>query len=415
MNGSRDCSRRDFLGATLAVGAAGTLLGGLAKAADPAPVAAAPAAAPLRKVKIGLVGCGGRGTWLMKLFQAHGGYEIHAVADYFPAVAEASGKALGVDPSRRFSGLSGYKKLIESGVEGVIIEDVPYFYPEQAMASVEAGKHVYVAKPVAVDVPGTLQIGEAGKRATQKNLAFIVDYQLPTEPACIEVADRIRTGALGGLAHINSYGMAWHAWPDPAMGATIDSRFRDEIWLSDTALSGDTIVSYDIHIIDTLVWALGRRPVAAYGRARTLRSNPHGDRTDVVTVIYEFDDDLVWTHMTQALDNNFSAPTLSASILGTTAEAFFHYGGKVHVRGGNRGFAGKTTSVYNDGAARNVASFHAAITGGEFKNPSVQRAVDGHLTAILGREAAARNARITMDELIKENRRLEVDLKGLKA
>jgi predicted dehydrogenase len=394
--------------------AAGSLLGALAgRAEETAP--AQPASAPVRKVKLGLVGCGGRGKWIVPLFREHGGFELHAVADYFPQVAAAAGQAFGVEPARCFAGLSGYKKLIESGVEAVAIEDVPYFYPEQAAAAVEAGKHVYVAKPVAVDVPGTLQIGEAGTKAAVKNLCFVVDYQMPTEPAVIEVAARLQAGAVGKQAHVTSFGMAWHAWPDPPMGNAIDSRFQNQIWLSDTALSGDTIVSYDIHIIDTLLFVLGRRPVAAYGIARTLREKPHGDRTDTAAVIYEFEDGLVWTHVTQALDNNFTAPTLSASILGTVAEAYLHYGGKVFIRGGDKHYSGNTPSVFRDGVVRNIAAFHRGIAEGPGGNPTVQRAVDGHLAAILGREAAARKARLTMEELIKENRRLEVDLAGLTA
>jgi myo-inositol 2-dehydrogenase/D-chiro-inositol 1-dehydrogenase len=410
-------SRRHFLGHAVTASALTPLLTGLrADAAEPAPVPGpATPAIPLRKVNLGLIGCGGRGSWIAKFFLAHGGFEIHAAADYFPNVVQAFGKAHGLDPARCFSGLSGYRKLLESGVEAVAIEDVPYFYPEQAAAAVAAGQHVYIAKPLAVDVPGALQIGRAGQAATKANLCFVVDYQFPTDPAAIEVAKRLQQGALGRLSQINSYGMAWHAWPDPAPGPGLSSRFRNQIWLSDTVLSGDTIVSYDIHIIDTLVWALGRRPIAAYGIARTLRENPHGDRTDALSVLYEFEDGLVWTHVTQALDNNFTAPTLSGTILGTTAEAFFHYGGKVYIRGGDQGYSGKSPTVFNDGVTRNIATFHQGITGGPAGNPTVQRAVDGHLTAILGREAAARKTRITMAELIQENRKLEADLMGLQA
>ena len=96
-----------------------------------------------RKIKLGVVGGGGRGCWIANLFKRHGGYEMHAMADYFPAVADRCGEGLGVDKARRFSGLDGYKKLLDSGVEAVMIEDVPYFYPEQSRAAVEAGKHVF--------------------------------------------------------------------------------------------------------------------------------------------------------------------------------------------------------------------------------------------------------------------------------
>ena len=103
-------TRRLFLGSTLAA----SVLSALPTRAEEAkPV-------PARKIKVGLIGCGGRGMWLTNLFNKHGGYEFHAVADYFPDVADKAGEALKVDKARRFSGLDGYKKLLDSGVEAVI-------------------------------------------------------------------------------------------------------------------------------------------------------------------------------------------------------------------------------------------------------------------------------------------------------
>jgi hypothetical protein len=98
----------------------------------------------------------------------HGGYDMHAVADYFPQVAEEPGTELGVDPARRFSGLSVYKRLIESGIEAIALKDLPHFFPEQVGAAVDAGLHAYMAKPVASDVPGVLSIRESAKRATAR-------------------------------------------------------------------------------------------------------------------------------------------------------------------------------------------------------------------------------------------------------
>jgi predicted dehydrogenase len=370
-----------------------------------------------RKIKIGIIGGGNRGNFIADRIKEHGGYEIHAVADYFPEVAEAFGTKYGTDKSRRFSGLSGYKKVLESGVEAIAILDVPYFYPEQAKAAVDAGVHVYIAKPVAVDVPGTLIIGEAGKLATQKKVCFLVDYQMPTDPAIIEIGNRVRAGALGQIAHISSIGFAWQGWPDPPLDKTIASRLQGEIWLSDTALSGDTIVSYDIHIIDGLLAVTGhRQPVAACGRARTCRPNPNGDRTDVATVIYEQEDGALWTHVTQAITNNFDVATLSASIFGMKATAHVGYDGKVYIRGGEKHYVGAVSkTVYTDGADRNLADFYTNITKEHFDNVTVKRSVEGHLTCILGREAAARGGRLTMGQLLKENKRLEVDLTGLNA
>ena len=408
--------RRRFLGGTLSALGAGALLNagrGLAEE-QPAPKAEAKAEAPKRKVKLGIVGCGGRGGWIAKLFQQHGGYEMHAVADYFPDAAEACGNALGVDKARRFTGLSGYKKMIESGIEALVIIDVPYFYAEQSKAAVEAGCHVYMAKPIAVDVPGCLTIEAAAKQATQKKLCFLVDYQLPLEQPNVEVANRIREGALGPLAYIASFGLA-SAWADPAKGASIESRLRGEIWLSDIALGGDNIVSYDIHIIDGVTWVMGKRPVAACGKSRTCRPGPNGDRTDCAAVVYEYDDGVIWSHLAQSLNNNFDITTLSASFFGLTATGHIQYGGKSYVRGGPKHYVGNQGSIYDQGAMRNIADFHQNITEGHFENATAQRAVDGTLTAILGREASARRRYLTMEELLKENKRLEVDLTGLKA
>jgi predicted dehydrogenase len=292
---------------------------------------------------------------------------------------------------------------------------VPYFYPEQAKAAIEAGCHVYMAKPMAVDVPGLLTIEAAAKQAAEKKLCMLVDYQLPTEQPFLEVATRVRDGALGKIVHLASFGMAWHAWPDPPIGPTIESRLTGQIWLSDTALSGDTIVSYDIHIIDGIVFIMGKRPVSACGIARTCRPEPHGDRTDALGVVYEFDDGTIWTHVTQALDNQFDVTTLSASLFGMSATARIQYGGKVFVRGGPKHYAGQCGSLFDQGVIKNIATFHQSICDGKFDNPTVKRALDGHYAAILGREAAARKKFLTLDELVKENKKIEPDLKGLKA
>ena len=404
----KQLTRRRFIGNHLAAAAAGALAvssGAPARAEGPA---------PKQKIKIGLIGCGGRANWLMPLLQKHGGYELHAVADYFQEEADKTGASFKVDAARRFSGLSGYKRVLESGVEAVLIEDVPYFYPEQARDAVAAGCHVYMAKPIAVDVPGCLMVKAAGEAATAKKRCLLVDYQLPSDPAMVEIAKRVGEGALGRLAQVASFGLAWHAWPDPALTANIESRLRGQIWLSDTALSGDTIVSYDIHIIDGLLAVLGKTPVSACGISKTFRAKPNGDRTDVASALYEFDDGSVWNHLTQCLDNNFDLPTLSASLFGMSATAHIEYGGKVFIKGGEKHYVGEIGDVFTEGVERNIADFYRNIAEGHFENATVPRAVNGTLAAILGREAAARRQYLTMDALIRENKRLETNLKGMK-
>jgi len=413
-----DPSRRRLLGGTLAAAAA-TSLGWMPRlnAAEPAAGAASPVAAQppsySRKIKLGVIGNGGRGSWIAKLFQAHGGYDLWAVADYFPDVADKCGAELGVDPARRFSTLSGYKKLIESGVEAVAVETPPYFIPEQVTAAVDAGLHVYMAKPVASDVPGALKIEAAGRRATQAKLCFLVDYQMPTDPINLEIASRIRNGALGKIARVFTVGHTG-LLPDPPKTATLESRLQQLIWVNDVALGCDYLGNFDIHAVDAALWVVGSRPVVASGASKIQRPDPHGDSRDVASVIYEYADGLIHQHSGQALDNQ-TTTELSATIHGTAAHAFITYWGKSYIRGGRQPYGGGTIEdLYESGAKRNIHRFYDEVTTGRFENDTCQRAVDGVLTCVLGYEAAWRRTRLTMDAVLAENKRLEVDLGGLK-
>jgi predicted dehydrogenase len=406
-------SRRRFLEGVTATAASASWLATGVSTASEKPEASAPAG---RKIKLGWIGCGGRGLWLAKLFQDHGGYEIHAVADYFPDLVDKGGEALGVDKSRRFTGLSSCQKVLDCGVEALGILDVPCFFPEQATAAVAAGCHVYIAKPIAVDVPGCLAIEAAGKLATQKQRCFLVDYQLPTDPVNIEVVQRIWDGGLGQLRAVTTIGQGGGAnqLVDPPKGKTIESRLRGLVWCADIPLGGDPLVNYDIHIIDAAVWAIRRRAISAVGYSRICRPEPHGDRQDLAFVTYECPDGLLWNHTTMVLPDH-GQETLTCNIHGQLASARIGYEGKSFLRGGPKHFGGGTVEdLYKQGAVRNIATFYQSVVEQRFDNPTVQRAVDGTLTAILGREAALRGVRLTMDELLKENRKLEVDLSGLR-
>jgi len=406
-------SRRRFLGGALAAAAASSSFGPLASLAADAAPPAAPAAEFKRKLKLGVVGNGGRGSWLAGLFKKHGGYELQAVADYFPDVADRCGEALGVDKARRFSTLSGYKRLMESGVEAVALEVPPCFFPEQARAAVEAGLHVYMAKPVAVDVPGSLQILEAGKKATRQQKCFFVDYQMPTDPVNIEVLRRLRSEGFGRIEHLATVGVT-NGFADPPQTATIESRLRSLIWVNDVALGCDYIGNFDIHAIDAALWVLGRRPVAARGSSRVCRPDPHGDARDVCSVVFDYADGLVHNHFGQAL-NNFTPGELSCRIYSAKGNALVNYWGKAQMRSPEDAWSGSVDNLYEAGAVRNIAAFYQHVTEGHWENETVPRAVDGVLTCILGREAAARRVGLTMDQLLKENKRLEVDLSGLKS
>lgn len=366
-----------------------------------------------RKIKLGVIGCGGRGSWIANLFKQHGGYEMHAVADYFQHVADKCGDKLGVSQDRRFSGLSGYKKLIASGVEAVALETPPYFFPQHAESAVQAGLHVYMAKPVAVDVPGCMKILDAGKQNTKNNKVFRVDYQIPTDPNNIKAAKAVHEGKIGPIAQVATFGIGG-SFPDPPKTETIESRLQKLIWVNDIELGCDYIGNFDIHALDAALWAIGQRPVAASGFSRICRANPHGNSRDVCSVVYKYANGIVHNHFGEALRNNVDG-RLSCRVYGQTANALIDYWGNAYVRGGKAHFSGPIKSLYSEGAKRNIAEFYNNIVKEDYSNKTLQRSVDGALTAILGREAAARGDLLTMDELIKENKKLEVDLTGLKS
>ncbi|MCX6875473.1 MAG: Gfo/Idh/MocA family oxidoreductase [Verrucomicrobia bacterium] len=403
-------SRRRFLGTALATSA----VAGIVHSADShaQEAGSAPPAAFDRKLKLGLIGCGGRGTWLGGLFQQHGGYQIHATADYFQAQADQAGDKFGVAKARRFSGLSAYQRLLESGVEAVTVVNLPRFHAGHAQAAIAAGCHVYAAKPVAIDVPGALKVQAVGRLATQQKLVYLVDYQIPTDPVNLEVVKRIHAGALGKLMHVDSLGFS-SVWPDPPERKA-ENLLRSGNWITAIPLSGDFIVEYSIHTINAVLWAVGKRPVKASGRTRRCRANAHGDGRDLYLVSYEFDDGLVWTHRCQAL-NNGQDVLIRCEVYGDAAYAHVNYWGKSFLRGGPSQFGGgPVDNLYDQGAKRNIATFYQNIVGGNFDNPTPQQAGDDALTGVLGREAASRNKELTMQEIIAENQGLEFDMTGLK-
>jgi len=258
-----------------------------------------------------------------------------------------------------------------------------------------------------------MQILAAGKKAAEKRRCFLVDYQIPTDPHNIEIARLIAAGEIGKPAVVTSRYFGG-GWPDPPRTATVESRLQRLIWCNDIALGASHHVNACIHTIDAVLWALGKRPVRAAGFSQIARDNPHSDSHDVLAVSYTFADGTVWDHCGRHLNNMY--PFESAALIhGAKGYAQISYGGKVRLQGPDNIYANEVLNLYEAGAVRNIATFYRQITEAQFENATVPRAVDGVLTTILSREAAMRHALLTMDELLKENKRLEVDLSGLKS
>ena len=365
------------------------------------------------KVEVGVIGLGGRGEWITELIEKHGGYQITSVADYFPQVAEAVGERFKVPKERRFSGLSAYKKLIQSGPDAVFLETPPYCFPDQCTAAVEARCHVYIAKPVACDVAGCLTVARMGRKATAAGKVFLVDFQTRTDPFFIEGVKRVHRGDIGKIGLLSS-NYTDEAFPDPPKTATIESRLQHLIWTNDVALGGGMIVNCDIHAIDVALWLSGKNPRSAMGCARVAKKNPNSDTNYLYSVTYEFEDGAILNHRGEHLHNRQS---YDCSCVAYCLEGFLEtsYYNQVRMLGNQTGWrGGKVEDLYVQGAIRNIATFHKSIVNGIYDNPTLEPSVASTLAAILGRQAGTRNTRVTWGEMIKNNEKIEVDLTGLK-
>ena len=232
-------------------------------------------------VEAGLVGCGGRGNWIAPFFAAHADARIVAVADVVKTRLDSTRQKLRVDSSRAYHGPDAYKELAGSRLDAVVIETPPYFHPMQAAAAVDAGKHVYCAKPVAVDVPSSKDFLETGKKAQSKNLSFWTDFQSRARPVFQEVTARIQRGDIGKvvLAQVLYYaGRPLKDTSTPGMDAGLKRLLH---WVCDRELSGDIIVEQNIHVIDMANYYLGARLRRhALRRAGSHYQRPEGERLD---------------------------------------------------------------------------------------------------------------------------------------
>jgi predicted dehydrogenase len=362
-------------------------------------------------VRLGLIGCGGRGTWIADLFAKSGRYQFVACADYFPDRAGAFGDRYQIPLSGRFTSLSAYKRLLDTAVDAVVIESPPYFHPEQAAAAVDAGKHVYLAKPMAVDVPGCLTIAEAGRKATAKGLVYLIDFQTRADETYIEVLQRVHRGDIGRLVSaVASYPWAGTVHDDRA-ATTPEERLR--LWYQTRALCGDVIVEQDIHALDVATWFAGVEPLKAVGTG-SKSTRKHGDIWGHFAVLYTFPDNFQVSFTSQK--NVPGAPDeIRCLVYGTDGIADTDYTGLVAIRG-KRSFAGgRMTNLYTSGAQRNIEEFYNAISGGKHDNPTVTPSVRSNLTSILGRTAAYRGTEFTWTEMMSKCESLQPDLRGLKS
>ena len=367
------------------------------------------------RVTLGAIGCGGRGTWIGELFQKHGGYQITAAADYFQEKVDGYGDKLQVPAARRFTGLSGYQRLLESDVDAVVIQSPPFFHPRQAADGVAAGKHVYLAKPIAVDVPGCRTVEESGRKAGEKKRVFLIDFQTRTDPFYREAVKRSQYGDIGRIVCGEAVYVCGPTWGDQAKWLTEkpnDPELRLRAWGLDRALSGDVITEQNIHALDVATWVLDAVPLSAVGTGGR-GARKAGTCWDHFSVVYR---------LPAGRDHHVLLEAARRRGRRHLVQDVWH---RRHLRQPllRRGrhprqaaLPGREDPEPLHGRRRRE---HRRLPPGDrrrdFTNPTVAPSVRSNLTTILGRTAAYRGAKVTWDEMMAGAEKLEADLSGLRS
>ena len=364
------------------------------------------------KIRLGVVGCGGRGAWITQLFVNDGNHEITATADYHRAVAEECGKRFNVPAERCFGGLSGYKKVLDTNIDAVALEALPYFYPEHVRASVESNKHIFIAKPVAVDIWGTREVQKHAVQSQKNGKVFLIDFQVPTDACNQKVLSRVKNDDIGKILSIQT---CYHArsFPDPPF-KSYEERLQGLIWSNDDILGGGYHVNAGIHGVEAgLELVNNELPIGAQGSSLCSRPDPHGDSHTMYALTIDFADGKIWSH--QGI-HHLTPFWVRAVGYGTKGVAEIGYVGnaKMRLAGHDEEDLGAIRGLSRVGAIFNIAKFAKAVREGDVTNDTVSIGINSNFVTILGREAGKRRSKVLLADMIRENYRYELDTTGWK-
>jgi myo-inositol 2-dehydrogenase/D-chiro-inositol 1-dehydrogenase len=390
-------------------------------------------------VRVGLLGCGGRGTEDATNLIDTGNARIVALADMFRDQLDAARAHFNklqqvkdytdIDASQLFAGPKAYQQIAQSKeVDAIVIGTPPYYHPQHLEAVVAAGKHVYLEKPVAVDVPGALRVMEIGKRATGK-VSLDVGFQIRDCPPFVELVRRIHGGALGnivcGEAHYLTGYIDRPAWPN---ASPAEKRLRN--WVYDRALSGDIIVEQNIHVVDICNWILKGHPLKASATGgRQGRPTSDGDAYGNYNVLFHYPDNVDVTFSSTQFAKGWWDVT--ERFFGTKGVSQSPYTGALGIWGDEPWQApmtpakdktdsqtfsvtGNFTSNLEFADREKKKAFVDSITSGNFHNQA-DKGAESAIACMLARTAAYKGHEITWEEIMNSTEVMEprIDLNKL--
>ena len=353
-------------------------------------------------IRIGVVGCGGRGTGAaLNCVESSPGVEIVAMGDLFRDRLESSKErlqnraadAFKVTGQTSFVGFDAYRRVLETDIDMVLFATPPAFRPAHLRAAIEAGKHVFMEKPVAVDPTGIRSVIESATMAERKGLAIVAGTQRRHEAPYVEAMRRIHDGEIGEVVGAQVFWNQGGLWVKPREPGWTDTEWQLRNWLYFTWLSGDHIVEQHIHNIDVANWALRDHPVKAVGvGGRQSRVDPaYGHIFDHFGIEFEYPSGARVLSMCRQIEG--SANHVGEHITGTrgTSDPASWVKGASSWEWGEADYTNPYVQEHTD--------LIASIRAGEPLNEGKQVA-ESTLTAIMGREACYTGQEIVWDELL---------------
>lgn len=272
-----------------------------------------------RTLRIGLIGCGGRGTGAaVQALRADPNTTLVAMGDVFAdrlqtsltgineEMAEEAAKRVQVPTEKQFVGFDSYQKVIDSDVDVVLITGYPAFRPVQLAAAIAAGKHVFAEKPLAVDAAGIRSCLESARVAKEKNLALMVGFCWRHNPGMKAAFEKVASGGVGDIVSVHTTYHTSTLTKRPRKPEWTEMEFQLRNWWHFAWISGDHIVEQAIHSIDRMAWAMGDRlpaRVNCLGGRAARTGEESGDVFDHFAAIYEYDDGTRAFHTTRQIDS----------------------------------------------------------------------------------------------------------------
>jgi myo-inositol 2-dehydrogenase/D-chiro-inositol 1-dehydrogenase len=414
---SEGIGRREFIGTAAAVGGVMFI-----------PAARVWGTEANSAVRVGLLGCGGRGTEDATNMFETGGARVVALADMFQDQLDVARSAFdkvqgakgfaAIDAGQCFVGPRAFEAIAHSKeVDAIVIATPPYYHPQHLEAVVAAGKHVYCEKPVAVDVPGAKKVIEIGKRAEGK-LSLDVGFQIRDCPPFVEMVKRIHGGALGnivcGEAH---YLTGYLDRPKWEKASPTERRLRN--WVYDRVLSGDIIVEQNIHVIDICNWILKAHPLKVSGTGgRGGRPASDGDVYGNYNVVFTYPGGVDVTFSSTQFAKGWWDVT--ERFFGTKGTSQSPYTGPLGIWGDEawqaplipekdeKGFSatGKFTSNLEKADEEKKKLFVESITSRKFHNQA-EKGVESAVSCMMARTAAYTGREVTWEEQWKSKEEWE--------